>query len=107
VAGDDYKALMAAANAGAAAVAAEKCDDASAKGKEAVALLLKLVPDYGAIGEAAQSDKTLSARMSELNAVRATLEMTTESYEEEKGGDTAAIYCKQLGEDFAKLVALP
>ena len=106
-AGDDYKAVIAAAGAGAQAVAEKKCDDAAAEGKKIIELLQKLVPDYGAIGEAAMSDKTLSDRMTTLNSTRGTLEMAVEGYEEDKEGTTAQIYCDQMGKDFQELAALP
>ena len=107
VGGEDYKAVVAAAGVGAQAVADKKCDDAAAEGKKIIELIRKLVPDYGAIGEAAASDKALSDRMTTLNSTRGTLEMAVEGYEEDKEGTTASIYCEQMGGDFQELAALP
>ncbi len=106
-AGPDYVALMAAAGDAAKLIAEDKCADAVPKAKEALALILKLVPDYGTIGEAAKSDKTLSDRMSELNAARATLEMGIEGYEEDPASDLAKIHCKGIGNSLAEVVGSP
>jgi len=103
----DYVQLMATAADGTKLVADGKCDEALAKAKEALALVLKLVPDYGAIGEAAKSDKALSGRMSELNAARAVLEMGIEGYEEDPTSDLARIHCQGFTDTFAKISGAP
>ena len=103
----DYVALMTTVADGSKLVADGKCDEALAKAKEALALVLKLVPGYGAIGEAAKSDKTLSDRMSELNAARATLEMGIEGYEEDPASDIAKIHCKGFADSFASITGAP
>ena len=106
-AGPDYAALMTAAGDAARLIAEDKCADAVPKAKEALALILKLVPDYGAIGDAAKSDKALSDRMSELNAARATLEMGLEGYEEDPASDLAKIHCNGIADSLAKVTGSP
>jgi len=104
-AGADYQALMTVVADGTKLVADGKCADALPKAKEALALVLKLVPGYGAIGEAAKSDKALSDLMSALNAARGTLELGIPGLEENLGQESEKIYCDGVKDSLASIAA--
>ena len=107
-----YQQLLALATETRTLAASKDCDAVNARGKQAITLLLELVPDYGAIGDAAGKDEKLADRMGDLNAIRATLQMSTRGYDDDTvehgsdagsgaGMDMREHYCKAIAEDLA------